>query len=235
MPESPPASATSPIEAAKQRRRRASRAAGPAAGTAEAAGTGVTARVELPAEAKPRTLRPPAPPPRRQPNRRLFGWLAAVSAVVVVAVLAGAVALLLVQRRDANAVADRDQQFIDTASQTVVNMFTYNQDNIDGSVNRFVDGTSGPLRDTLSQGSNVENLKAMFRDTNASSEAVVNGAALEGVKDQNGSVLVAVRVTVTDLDGVNKPSQAYRLRVIVHQDDNGRMTGYDLKYPDGGN
>ena len=235
MPESPPASATSPTEAAKQRRRRASRAAGPAAGTAEAAGTAATARVELPAEAKPRTLRPPAPPPRRQPNRRLFGWLAAVSAVVVVAVLAGAVALLLVQRRDANAVADRDQQFIDTASQTVVNMFTYNQDNIDGSVNRFVDGTSGPLRDTLSQGSNVENLKAMFRDTNASSEAVVNGAALEGVKDQNGSVLVAVRVTVTDLDGVNKPSQAYRLRVIVHQDDNGRMTGYDLKYPDGGN
>jgi Mce-associated membrane protein len=235
MPESPPASATSPTEAAKQRRRRASRAAGPAAGTAEAAGTAVTARVELPAEAKPRTLRPPAPPPGRQPNRRLFGWLAAVSAVVVVAVLAGAVALLLVQRRDANAVADRDQQFIDTASQTVVNMFTYNQDNIDGSVNRFVDGTSGPLRDTLSQGSNVENLKAMFRDTNASSEAVVNGAALEGVKDQNGSVLVAVRVTVTDLDGVNKPSQAYRLRVIVHQDDNGRMTGYDLKYPDGGN
>jgi hypothetical protein len=25
------------------------------------------------------------------------------------------------------------------------------------------------------------------------------------------------------------------MRVIVHEDDNGRMTGYDLKYPDGGN
>jgi Mce-associated membrane protein len=25
------------------------------------------------------------------------------------------------------------------------------------------------------------------------------------------------------------------LRVIVHEDDNGHMTGYDLKYPDGGN
>jgi Mce-associated membrane protein len=37
------------------------------------------------------------------------------------------------------------------------------------------------------------------------------------------SVLVAVRVTVTDIDGVNKPSQAYRLRVVVHEDDNGRM------------
>ena len=116
-------------------------------------------------------------------------------------------------------------------------MFSYTQENIDESVNRFVNGTSGPLRDMLSQNGNVDNLKALFRDTNATSEAVVNGAALEKVDEisKNGSVLVAVRVTVTDIDGVNKPSQAYRLRIIVHEDDNGQMTGYDLKYPDGGN
>ena len=48
-------------------------------------------------------------------------------------------------------------------------------------------------------------------------------------------MLVSVRVTVADADGVNKPSQPYRLRVIVHEDDAGRMSGYDLKYPDGGN
>lgn len=52
---------------------------------------------------------------------------------------------------------------------------------------------------------------------------------------RNASVLVAVRVTVTDIDGVNRPSQPYRLRVIVNEDDNGHMTGYDLLYPDGGN
>ena len=73
-----------------------------------------------------------------------------------------------------------DQQFVDTASQAVVNMFSYTQNNIDESVNRFVNGTSGPLRDMMSQGNNVDNLKALFRDTNASSEAVINGAALEG-------------------------------------------------------
>jgi Mce-associated membrane protein len=163
--------------------------------------------------------------------------VAAGCGFVVTAVLIALVLLLVVQQRDADAVATRDQRFVDTAQQTVVNMFTYTQDNIDQSVNRFVDGTSGPLRDTLSQGDNVENLKAIFRDTNASSEAVINGAALEAIDDtsDNGSVLVAVRVTVTDIDGTNKPSQAYRLRVIVHEDDNGRMTGYDLKYPDGGN
>jgi Mce-associated membrane protein len=116
-------------------------------------------------------------------------------------------------------------------------MFSYTPDNIDQSVSRFVDGTSGPLRGMLSSNNNVENIKALFRHTDATSEAVVNGAALEsidGVTD-NASVLVSVRVTVTDMNGVNKPSEPYRMRVIVHEDDNGRMTGYDLKYPDGGN
>ena len=140
-------------------------------------------------------------------------------------------------QRSADAEQARDQRFVDTASQTVVNMFSYDQNNIDESVNRFVGGISGPLRDMMSQGNNVENLKAIFRDTNATSEAVINGAALEKIDDiaKNASVLVAVRVTVTDLDGVNAPSKPYRLRVIVHEDDNGHMTGYDLKYPDGGN
>lgn len=119
----------------------------------------------------------------------------------------------------------------------VPNMFSYTQDTIDESVNRFIDGTSGPLRDMMSQGNNADNLKALFRDTQASSEAVVNGAALEKIDEiaKNASVLISVWVTVTDIDGVNAPTKPYRLRVIVHEDDNGHMTGYDLKYPDGGN
>jgi Mce-associated membrane protein len=160
----------------------------------------------------------------------------AVTAIALAAITA-AVAVAGVQQRNADAEQARDQRFVDTASQTVVNMFSYTQDNIDDSVNRFVDGTSGPLRDMLSQDGNVDNLKAIFRDTQASSEAVINGAALESVDNVagNAAVLVSVRVTVTDIDGTNKPSQPYRLRIIVHEDDNGRMTGYDLKYPEGGN
>lgn len=131
----------------------------------------------------------------------------------------------------------RNQRFVDAATQTVVNMFSYTPDTIDESVNRFVNGTSGPLRGMLNANNNVDNLKGLFRATNATSEAVVNGAALEGIDEisDNASVLVSVRVTVADIDGVNKPSMPYRLRVIVHEDENGRMTGYDLKYPDGGN
>lgn len=184
-----------------------------------------------------RTPRPAKAPPRRAPNRALVALVSVLTLVVVVGALAGGVAWMLVQQRDAQAEQARDQRFVATASQLVTNMFSYTQDDIDASVNRFVDSTSGPLRDMLSQGNNVDNLKAIFRDTNASSEAVINGAALEEVDEisRNAAVLVSVRVTVTDMEGTNRPSQPYRLRVIVHEDDNGHMTGYDLKYPDGGN
>jgi Mce-associated membrane protein len=215
-------------------RRRASRPAGPASGVV-AEPVGVT--VGQPAAGTVRIARPVAPPPRRRPNAMLVAIVGAAVTAVLAIVLAIGVAALINQQRKADAEQAREQQFVDTATQTVVNMFSYNQNNIDDSVNRFVNGTSGPLRDMMSQPGNVDNLKAIFRDTNASSETVINGAALEKVDEvaKNADVLVSVRVTVTDLNGVNKPSQPYRLRVVVHEDDNGHMTGYDLKYPDGGN
>ncbi|MBS2070041.1 hypothetical protein KCQ62_26400, partial [Klebsiella pneumoniae] len=77
----------------------------------------------------------------------------------------------------------RNQRFVDAATQTVVNMFSYTPDTIDESVNRFVNGTSGPLRGMLNANNNVDNLKGLFRATNATSEAVVNGAALEGIDE----------------------------------------------------
>jgi Mce-associated membrane protein len=217
-------------------RRRASRAAGPAGDAADTAST-TTARVEAPGTVRVRSARPAGPPPRRPANRRLVGVISLVVGAISAAALAALITVLLVQQRNAEANQARDQRFVDTASQTVQNMFSYTQDNIDESVTRFVDGTSGPLRDMLSQNNNVENLKALFRDTNASSEAVINGAALENVDNlaNRASVLVSVRVTVTDIEGINKPSQPYRLRLTVNEDDNGHMTAYDLQYPEGGN
>ncbi|MBU9763152.1 mammalian cell entry protein [Mycobacterium sp. TNTM28] len=176
-------------------------------------------------------------PPRRRAHLGLVALVAAVVLGLATATLGVLAYVMNDQQRAVEDTQARKERFVDTGKQTVVNMFSYTQDTIDESVTRFIDGTSGPLRDMMSQGNNADNLKALFRDTQASSEAVVNGAALEDVDEiaRNASVLVAVRVTVTDLDGVNAPTRPYRLRVIVHEDDNGHMTGYDLKYPDGGN
>ncbi|WP_232064575.1 mammalian cell entry protein [Mycobacterium cookii] len=214
-------------------RRRASRAAGPTG--SEVATT--TVEVATSASSVKRQNTPVGPPPRRPAHRVRVGWLALAFGVIGIAALASGLTFELIQQRHADATQARQQRFIDTATQTVVNMFSYTQDTIDQSVGRMVDGTSGPLRGMLSANNNVENIKAIFRHTNSSSEAVVNGAALEGVDDvtDNASVLVSLRVTATDMEGVNKPSVPFRMRVIVHEDDTGRMTGYDLKYPDGGN
>jgi Mce-associated membrane protein len=214
-------------------RRRASRPAGPVAGKAATK----TVRVETPAEPVKRRTAPVGPPPRRPAHQQLVSLIALAVGLLGIAVLTAGLVLEAAQQRHADAMQARDQRFVDTATQTVVNMFSYTPDTIDQSVGRFYDGTSGPLRGMLSSNNNVENIKALFRDTNATSEAVINGAALEGIDTvaDNASVLVSVRVTVTDMDGVNKPSMPYRMRVIVHEDDSGRMTGYDLKYPEGGN
>jgi Mce-associated membrane protein len=241
-------------------RRRASRAAGPAksdAGGADAAGSAGETTVTVDAESKvgakaspkagktgpkpkaksTKPLTAVRPPPRRPAHRLLVGWIAVAAGLSAVAALTGCLLALVIQQRGAEAQQARNQRFVDTATQTVVNMFSYTPDTIDESVNRFVNGTSGPLRGMLSANNNVDNLKGLFRSTQATSEAVVNGAALEGIDtvSDNASVLVSVRVTVADIDGVNKPSMPYRLRVIVHEDETGKMTGFDLKYPDGGN
>jgi len=229
-----------PAKTTTQRvRRRASRAAGPAKSEADEA---ATVRVDVadapkrPAKPVP-TLKRVKPPPRRRPHRALVLWTSFAAALVAVGALAGCLAFMLHQQGDAEAKQARSQRFVDTATQTVVNMFSYKQDNVDESVTRFYNGTSGPLRGMLGANNNIENLKALFRSTNATSEAVVNGSALEGIDSvtDNASVLVSVRVTVADIDGTNKPSMPYRLRVIVHEDEQGKMTGYDLKYSDGGN
>ncbi len=213
-------------------RRRASRAAGPASGDA-------TTSTSVPVKA-PTTVRlskPVGPPPRRQPHRSLVALVSLATTLVVVIALGVAVFLTVRHQDSEEAEAARLQLFVDTASQYVVNMFSYTQETIDADVDRFVNSTSGPLRDMMSQGQNAENLKLLFRDTNASAEAVINGAALEKFDDlaNRADVLVATRVTVTDLDGNNQPSKPYRLRVTVAEDDNGHMSFYDLKYPDGGN
>src|SRR3954453_22015664 len=183
-------------------RRRASRAAGPANGKAAEA---TAVRVEPPVSSTTpaRKLRNPAPAARRRAHRRLVAIVALAFGFVATGVLGAAVAVLIVQKDNAEATQARNQRFVDTATQTVVNMFSFKQDTIEDSVNRCYNGASGPLRDMLSQNNNVENLKAIFRDTGGSSEAVVNVAALVGLdgKIDDASSPRSARVTARDMNG----------------------------------
>ncbi len=216
-------------------RRRAVRAAGPAKDGAIAETT--TVRVDKVAEqaTKARTA---GPPPRR-PAHRVLVAIAALSVVGVAAAATGAAAaVMFFQKKDQERVEARDQRFVDTAQQTLVNMYTFKPDTVDQSIDQFYGQISGNLRDEWARDNHIANLKALLRSTGNSSEATVNGAAMETFDDVNNdaTVLVSLRVTQSDTNGNNQPSTPMRWRLVVHQDfDTGNMTTVDMKYPDGGN
>ena len=222
-------------------RRRASRPAG-TAGSAEATVLDVaipsTASKTSATESVTTKARPAVQVPRRQPHRSLVMTIGLAVVAVLVAALAGGTWFLWHGNGQIEATQDRDQRFVDTAKQTVVNMFSYTQNTVDESVNRFVNGIGpGPLRDMMNQSNNADNLKYLFKQTQANSEAVITAAALESIDNTSNiaKVLVTVRVTLSDMNGVNQPSTPYRQRVFIREDDSGHMAAYDIKYPDGGN
>jgi Mce-associated membrane protein len=216
-------------------RRRAVRAAGPAKG--DPAQT-TTVRVDKTVE-KPARRAKSGAPPRRPAHRRLVAIAALVCVSVATLTVGAEVAALWIQKNDDDQIQARNQQFVDAAAQTLVNMYTFKPDSVEQSVDQFYGETSGPLRDEWSRDNHVANLKALLRATGNSSEAVVNGAALETPIDSvsnNATVLVSLRVTQSDTNGNNKPSLPMRWRVVVHEDfDTHKMTAYDMRYPDGGN
>ena len=225
-------------------RRRASRAAGPA--TEELGPATKTVTVERPVETRVRLAKPAGPPPRRQPNRTLVTVVGLAVVAVMAAALVGVVVKMGIDHRRADASNSREQRFVDTANQMIMNMYSWTQDSLDKNIDQFVSNTSGPLRDKFTErsntegnnaeGNNTDTLKAILRKTGNSSEAVINAAALESVDEisRNAAVLVAFRVTTTDMQGTVAPTQQQRVRIIVHEDDNGHMTDYDLKWPEGG-
>lgn len=211
-------------------RRRAARPAGP---TGEVSAEPISVSLGR-TEGRPKP-EPTVDDSRRPGNTR--GVMRAATVLVVVLIGALGVALALMgraQHRD-DLRAARDQRFVDTAVQTVTNMMTYGPDSIDKNVDQFVNSTSGPLRGTFNP-DNTANLKALYHQTGTSSEVVIKKASLESIDEvsKKASILISARVTLTNADsGVNEPSKSYRMRMIVAEDQQGNMTAYDLRWPDG--
>ena len=217
---------------APQRRNRA-----PAATVA--AGVAATVRPKRAPEAPGQDAGSVKPPPRRQPHRVLVGWISLAAALLAIGALAGGLACAdLSSSAQAEAQQARDQRFVDTATQTVVNMFSYKQDNIDESVNRFVNGTSGPLRGMLSANNNVENLKAPVpphqRDIGSGRQRRCSGKHRRGRTTTPRCWCRCGSRSPTSTGSTSHPCRI-GCGSSCTRTSTGRMTGYDLKYPDGGN
>ena len=173
---------------------------------------------------------PPTPPAVLEDRPRRI--LAVVAPVLLALVLAATSAAAVVATRVPPPTAAPAEwiPYVDAASTYVENTFTYTQQTIDSQVDVMVADSTGPLRAKLVE--SHANLRALFRDTGASSACTVNAAGVESLAGTDAKVLVAVSVVVTGPDGVAKPAQPYRLRLDVTRDGD-RYLVADLTYPDG--
>ncbi len=123
------------------------------------------------------------------------------------------VTALVMQNRDADARQTRNQRFVDAAAdrgQRVQPRRTPST-SVNGSSTAPVGRATRHAERQQQRGQP----QRLFGPP-ATSEAVVNGAALEGIDNRdNASVLVSVRVTVRRYRRRQQAVHAYRLRVIV--------------------
>src|SRR5271167_2191416 len=110
-------------------RRRAVRAAGPAKG--DPAQT-TTVRVDKSVE-KPAQRRTSGAPSRRPAHRRPVAIAALVCVSVATLTVGAEVAALWIQKNDDDQIQARNQQFVDAAAQTLVNMYTFKPDSVEQS------------------------------------------------------------------------------------------------------
>jgi serine/threonine-protein kinase len=178
-----------------------------------------------------RTMTAPQPPPRRR--RAAVAVVAVTLAILLMSAITFAVSQYMRPKPHDVVTKAEWQPFIDAGAQTLATMYTFNQDTIDQSIDRFYSKTTGSLREMWSADNHIANLKALLHSTGNSSEAAVNASGLEYVDGTTGKVLVALTVTQRASDGTSKPPTRLRWRVTVVQT-NGTYLISDMKYPDGG-
>lgn len=124
------------------------------------------------------------------------------------------------------------QPYVDAATNYVTAMYSYTQDSLDADLERALALSTGALHDQLAK--NTEMVKSVMRAAHGSSACTIEGAGLESLAEAEGSVLVALKATITDAVGDTQPAQSYRLRLkVVPADDALKVA--EMTFPDGGN
>lgn len=203
--------------APKRPRRRAVRPAGPSGATASP----VLERVPV-AEKVP--VVEPVAEARETPRRRRL--LPALFVVVVLALLAAGISLSYAVR-SAAAQDERNQRFVQTARQTVLNLTTIHPDSAQQDVDRLLAGASGDFKAEFEgrEGPFVEVVQQARVDSNGE----IIEAGMESSTADSADVLVAARAMVQNSDAAEPEPRDFRLRVTV-VDDDGVMTASRVEF-----
>ncbi|MBY6414682.1 hypothetical protein HQ346_24155 [Rhodococcus sp. BP-252] len=161
---------------------------------------------------------------REIPRRRRL--LPALFLVVVLALLAAGISLSYAVR-SAAAQDERNQRFVQTARQTVLNLTTIHPDSAQQDVDRLLAGASGDFKAEFEgrEGPFVEVVQQARVDSNGE----IIEAGMESSTADSADVLVAARAMVQNSDAAEPEPRDFRLRVTV-VDDDGVMTASRVEF-----
>lgn len=164
-----------------------------------------------------------------QQSRRLgkLGWAAAVVAVISLVGLLGAGGFYFYHDHQANTLAERRADYVQTAKQAVLNLSNIKGDSAQQDIDRVLAVASGPLQQEYSQRKDAYAKVIEQAKVQASGEIIE--AALESSDDHTARVLVAAKQTLTNAGSPEPQQRYYRFRVTVTRD-NGHTTASQVEF-----
>ncbi len=144
----------------------------------------------------------------------LLSATVALVAIVLTVAFAAASTYMVLHHRDAVQRQKREATFVAAAKQDIINMIALDFTKAKEGIQNVIDSSTGQFKDQVQQKAN--DLISVLEQSKAITEATINGAAAESVKDDSAVVLVAATSRVTNSPpGKEEPPKVWRLRVTI--------------------
>ena len=154
-----------------------------------------------------------------RPPRGLSRWraVALAAAAVVIGALLALTGLMLVKHNEAAANRAQDREFLEAASEGIVELLSIDHGRAEADVQRILDLSIGAFRDDFA--SRAGDFIATAQKGKAVTKGAVTAAALESAGDDNAVVLVAATSQVTNVSGARDDPRPWRMSVTVSRDE----------------
>jgi serine/threonine-protein kinase len=163
---------------------------------------------------------PPWPPTPYQPVPAAgHRWPAVVVPLILVVLLSGAVGFAVTQvlrpAPQPSTAMPAWQPYVDYAKQFTVWLMSLSPQSADSDVQRILDGSTGAFHDDFAKGSS--DFKRVIANSNVTTQATVNCAALDSIKGSTAQVLVAATSKISNNAGASQEPRRWRLAVQVEK------------------
>lgn len=188
-----------------------------------------TEKIETSKAGDESTAQLPADNDEAEPKKKLgkLGWTAAVVAVLSLVLLIGSGGFYFYHDAQADSVAQRRADYVQTAKQTVLNLTNIKGDTAEQDIDRVLAVSSGQLKKEYSERKDAYAKVVQQAKVKASGEVIE--AALESGDDHTARVLVAAKQTLTNAGSPDPQQRYYRFRITLTRE-NGQTTASQVEF-----